>query len=464
MSREPAGSVLLVVHALPPEESSGSPLVADGYARALAAAGWTVTVMAMGPGAPSWDALVVTRRGGEPYERVAVHPTTGPGEAWTIDEPGRPAPTTLPAPGRWSADPVDGVRRLLRRLQPDIVHVVDNVHLPLSIPEVASSLGIPVVRTVSCTEDLCALIAPVSPCSGPRGYCPAPLTVDRCAACLQASANPAFAGFSATGEPSADLRRRRRAERLLGAKRARAVRQFTTVFDRVVFASERFRAYFEATLPLEPAKVRVIAMGVDLDLPDTLEHRSGASGLPLRFLFAAMADPAKGVAAAVETFGHPELTARGDWRLVLAGGGDRSAFGSVLQDPRVSDHGPYKPADLSALLAQADVGLAISVFETFHRTTREYLAGGLAVVGSTAFGITDAVVHGRNGLVFDHAVPGSLRRAVVSLLDDPELVGRLRAGARGTAIRSVREEVDELQDLYRDVLAVRRADPLSRPA
>lgn len=69
-----AGSraVLLVVHALPPDEASGTPLVAHGYATALARAGWDVTVMAIEPGAPTWDRLEVVRRPGEPFSRVPV--------------------------------------------------------------------------------------------------------------------------------------------------------------------------------------------------------------------------------------------------------------------------------------------------------------------------------------------------------------------------------------------------------
>nr|MDA8267314.1 glycosyltransferase family 1 protein [Actinomycetota bacterium] len=95
-------------------------------------------------------------------------------------------------------------------------------------------------------------------------------------------------------------------------------------------------------------------------------------------------------------------------------------------------------------------------FETYHRVTREYLAAGLAVVGSTAFGITDIVVPGANGLSFDHAEPGSLVRAVTALADDRLLLSRLQSGARATAIRSVAEEVDDLQALYRQLVPARR--------
>lgn len=179
--------------------------------------------------------------------------------------------------------------------------------------------------------------------------------------------------------------------------------------------------------------------------------------MPLRLLLLAAADPAKGIAAVVRAFRDPVLAGRDDWRLVLAGGGDRSAFGPLLSDPRVHDHGPYHPAQLAALLAGADVGLSTSVFETFHRVTREYLAAGLPVVGARTFGIVDVVVDGHNGLLFEHRVPGALAQAVVRLLDDRALVGRLADGARATPLRSVDDEVDDLQVLYDEARQVTAA-------
>lgn len=458
-ARDGAGRrVVLVVHALPPEEATGTPLVAHGYATALAAAGWSVTVLAASADAPPWDRLRVERRPGEEFDRVPLGGVGQPGLMWMVDAPTRP----LVVNPRWPGDagePAVAVAALLDRLRPDVVHVVDNVHLPLAIPELAHRLGIPVVRSVSCAEDLCGRLNPVSACSGPSGYCEAPLTVDHCTGCVLSTPDEDWRGFTGRGDEVADAGRRARLRRLLLAKRARAVHHFSEVYDRVLFASPGFRAYFEETLPLDPWRVRLVPMGVDLTLAPAGARPAAPGGEPppLRFLLAGMANPAvKGVGAVVDAFTHPELAGRHDWRLVLAGGRDPAQAGPLPADPRVDWHGPYTPDTLPALLAEADVGLSTSVFETFHRVTREYLAAGLAVIGSGAFGITDVVVPGGNGLRFDHAVDGSLRRAVVTLLDDRALVDRLRAGARATPIRTVAEEVEELQAVYREVIDEKR--------
>src|SRR5664280_298435 len=125
---------------------------------------------------------------------------------------------------------------LLDRVAPDLVHVVNNVHLPLDWPEVAAARGIPVVRSVTCAEDLCGMIAPVSPRSGPDGYCIPPLTPEHCARCLANA--PDSANWA--GVPDA-----------LARKRARSVFQFGAVFARIIFATPGFRHYFEQTLPLD---------------------------------------------------------------------------------------------------------------------------------------------------------------------------------------------------------------------
>ena len=555
-----APSVLLVVHGLPPDEHTGTPLAARGYATELGRRGWDVTVLHPSDGAQGWDRLHRRRWPGEDFWRLAVPPTAARGALWALQAPPFPADPTPPTGG-----PDAAVCAVLDELHPDVVHVIDNVDLPLSIPELAAARGIPVVRTVSCAEDLCGLIAPVSPRSGPGGYCTAPLTAGHCAGCIASTLDPVWAswqhppartpatGSSAAGSPTIDSPTidsptaggltpssptagspttgsptagsptapnassaaaeavRRRHDRLVGLllrKRARAVRHFGDVYDRIVFASANFRQYFEQTLPLDPDRVCVVPMGVDLppiEPGGTGSHRddtaatatgpahagsgtstsdayagkgtsssdgrpaevaappSGADGTPrpagpppVRLVLLALADPAKGIRAVVDAFTHPDLADRGDWRLVLAGGGDRSRFGPLLDDPRVTDHGPYGPGDLARLLGGADVGLSTSVFETYHRVTREYLAAGLAVVGSTAFGITDIVVPGTNGLAFDHAEPESLVRAVTALADDRLLLSRLQSGARATAIRSVAEEVDDLEALYRGLVPARR--------
>lgn len=451
-----APSVLLVVHALPPEENSGTPLVTHGYAETLGGAGWDVTVLSASANARPWALARRSREPFEPFTRLEVPTDFGSGSSW-LDAWSEPRTPSTPI------GTVVQVTRTLERIRPDIVHVVDNVFLPLCIPEIAHEMGMSVVRSVSCAEDLCALVVPVSPCSGPSGYCEPPLSTEHCACCVtELEGAHLLDRFRPTGIAHVDAQRQVELRTLLGAQRARAVHQFRSVFDMVLFASEKFRSYFEQTLPLDPMRTRVVPMGVDVPVidGDSVSNAPGAGAgagrvEPITFLVAGNAHSAKGADAIVSAFTHPEVAQRDDWRLLLAGGGERRLYGRLLEDDRVRDEGPYEPQDLVTLCAHADIGISASVFETFHRVTREYLSRGVPVIGSTAFGISDAIMDGSNGLLFDHTDGTSLRRAVQRVLDDQELLTRLRRGARTTKVRRVAEEVEEISSLYGELIARR---------
>ncbi len=470
--------VLYLVHGLPPEEHSGTPLIAHAYASTLARRGWEVAVLyAAGP-ALSWRMLARRLARGlghaghyhaeDPYLRVAVPRTPWVGSAWALEAPSHRL-------GLHSREAV-AFSRLLEKFRPDLLHVVDNVNLPLDFPELAAAAGVPVVRTVSCAEDLCAFIAPVSALSGPSGYCDGPITPERCASCvagepgrmqLPQQALGASGARGGDGPVDPGLGLARRLLELLESKRARAVSQFTEVFDRVIFSTEAFRDYFCESLELEASRVRVVGMGMELGAWAGARAKCPKGPHePVVFALAGVLDLAKGQGGVVEAFSSPPLAERQDWRLRFFGGGDPQVIAPLLGNEtpgspsRAQWSGAYVPGELADLLSQVDVGLSVSRFETFHRVTREYLLAGLPVVTSPTFGAADIVRDGVNGLVYDPARPGSLAAACSALLDDRPRLERLAAGAAATKVRSVDDEVDELSALYQEVLLEHFSTPV----
>jgi glycosyltransferase involved in cell wall biosynthesis len=435
--------VLYLVHALPPCEFAAVPLTAYDYAKRSGNRGWTTTVVSADPAVNGWGHVRESRDEGQWFTRIAVPPTS-PG-TWGLLEPSAPRDPRSPATRFFV--------HALRRLKPDLVHVVDNVDLPLDWPELAAEAGVPVIRTVTSNEDLCALVPPVSPRSGPSGFCPAPLTPETCASCVTAQrGTPAPAG-------SDDDRVLERLE----AKRSRARQQFGSVFERIVFSNADWRRYFESTLPLDPARVRVIEPGMDLAPWRHQPARASKDpGDPVELVLAGVHQAAQGGLDAVRSFTRPELADRHDYRLRFLGSGDPAILAPLLgSNPNVENVGPYEPRDLPGLLASADVGLSTSPFDPLHRVTREYRLAGLPVVANRAFGVEDLVTDGENGLLYDRSEPDGLVRAVCRILDDRDLLGRLTAGsvAAGSTIRSIDDETADLVALYGEVV---RAHP--RPA
>ncbi|MHB8681194.1 MAG: glycosyltransferase family 4 protein [Acidimicrobiales bacterium] len=461
--------VLYVVHALPPEEFTGTPLVAHTYASGFAGRGWDVGVV-YGSVEPELQA-----HQDEAFVRFPHPPIETNGILWAIEAATRTVQDQ--EGGDWFDD-------LVERFGPDLLHVVDNVSLPLAWPERAATRGVPVVRTVSCAEDLCGLIVPVSPRSGDAGYCGAPITAEHCAGCIEATlpalwGRPTGDGSEPDRPASPGLRaeslraalvdaRQRRLRRMLETKRSRALHQSTSVFDRIVFSTPGWRRYFEATLPLDPAKVRVVEMGLPTEQwPSPRRRRTRPAGDPTVFAWATTLDPARGVEDVVAAFTSPALVDRSDYRLRVHGGGDLTLVRELLdRNPNVEHAGRYDVSDLPGILARADVGISSSLFETFHRVTREYLLAGLPVVANTTFGIEGVIGHDVNGLVYDHRRPGSLADAVIAMLDDPARQERLAEGATSTPVRPSGDEIEELAALYDELLSSGRAHDrgVERPA
>jgi glycosyltransferase involved in cell wall biosynthesis len=447
--------VLYLVHGLPPEEYTGTPIVTRAYATGMVRRGWRAGVVYASPDAPAVPEGLPADEGFERFPVLAPQPN---GLLWAVEGASHPFAT--------DSREVLQFGQILERFRPDVLHVVDNVTMPLEWPELAHEAGVAVVRTVSAAEDLCGLIGPVSPRSDPVGYCEAPITPERCAICIEAVfddrwGQPGPEDDAGTGDPgmlraAADLSAgllRARAERLrttLRVKRARAARQFGEIFDVTVFATPGWRDYFVASLPLEPDRVRVVEMGLDLS-PWSPERRRRRRprGEPLVLAWATTLGAARGTDDVVAAFTGPALLERADYRLRIHGVGDTTLIEPLLEkNPNVEFTGRYHAAELPSLLGQADAGLSTSLFETFHRVPREYLLAGLPVVANPTFGIRDLIRHRHNGLLYEHTRPGSLAEAVITLLDDRELEETLADGARNTPVRSADEELDELAALY----------------
>lgn len=81
----------------------------------------------------------------------------------------------------------------------------------------------------------------------------------------------------------------------------------------------------------------------------------------------------------------------------------RSAdYAQVIQEAGIVDHGPYKQDELPAILANADIGLVLSIWEdNGPQVVMEMLNNHVPVVGTRMGGIPDFVKDGENGFLFD---------------------------------------------------------------
>jgi glycosyltransferase involved in cell wall biosynthesis len=95
----------------------------------------------------------------------------------------------------------------------------------------------------------------------------------------------------------------------------------------------------------------------------------------------------------------------------------------------------YRHQDLSALLRDHQMLLSASLAEGFSLALPEGMACGLAPVATDISGAREIVGHAENGLLVPTRDASALAAAILRLLDDRELLARLRSAAHSTAQR-----------------------------
>ncbi|MBT8768104.1 glycosyltransferase family 1 protein [Pseudomonas sp. DB1] len=121
-------------------------------------------------------------------------------------------------------------------------------------------------------------------------------------------------------------------------------------------------------------------------------------------------------------------------RLILVGDGPQRA---MLQQamPEAIFCGIQRGEELARHYASGDLFLFPSLSETFGNVVLEALASGLAVVAFDQAAAAQHIRHGHNGALALPDEPGSFLDAAIWLLEDPEILRRVRLNARQHAGR-----------------------------
>ena len=112
-------------------------------------------------------------------------------------------------------------------------------------------------------------------------------------------------------------------------------------------------------------------------------------------------------------------------------------------------------SDVLALARSADLFVMSSVTEGLGSTVLDAMAMGLAVVGTRAGGIPEAVVDGETGLLIPVADPPALADAIVSLMNDPARRARFGDAGRQRVARhfTVDHLVERTFAVYQEVVS-----------
>ena len=137
----------------------------------------------------------------------------------------------------------------------------------------------------------------------------------------------------------------------------------------------------------------------------------------------------------------------------------REVMSRIKADRTVNYHGQYGSEQLPVILATTDITVIPSRMESFSLVTRESLHAKVPVIGPDIGGIPEVIQDNINGFLFRSGDYRDLANKLMILIRHPEKLNTLRNGIG--PIRTIAEEVDELESIYQDALC-RRGAPVGR--
>ena len=163
----PVQRILFVNHNIAPYELTGTPLTTLNHARGMKARGFEVSVLIADPsvqqGVPKSD-----------LDGISLYkiPKLDQEETFFSGTPAEALPHYR-----------QSIHDILQDFRPDIIHINDYVYMPSELIRCFSSAGVPVVRNICNTEEICYQIDPVLYSGRTVNLCGGPGDMKRCAEC-----------------------------------------------------------------------------------------------------------------------------------------------------------------------------------------------------------------------------------------------------------------------------------------
>ena len=442
--------ILFTVHQFFPESRAGVELVTLGLAKELRARGHEPFVLAAKRSLPGGIRPHETEDyeyDGIPVRRVG-RPEEGPSRPYRLNYR--------------NGEMAEKAREYALEVGPDVVHAMHLQGLSASIVPALKDLGLPVVFTAADFWTVCPVVDlrrhDGAMCGGPETH--------HCVRCI-ADRNPDPRVRKRADLPGAAVRVAGLLSRTPLTRFSGALRQVADVRERPARIRERVEgvdrllAYTRLTEDLlsrngvGAGKTLVSPYGIDGDRLREAGARRRPSGT-LRVGFVGTLAPHKGPDLLVEAF--KMLPRDLDAALSIHGGGeDYEEYVEQLRtlaggDARISLPGAFPREELGRVLAGTDVLVVPSRwYENGPGVVFEAFASGAPVVATDLGGMSEFVRHGENGLLFRLDDAGDLARQLRRLVEEPDLLAKLKGGIR--PVKTVGDYVGELEEVYAGLVA-----------
>ena len=358
-------------------------------------------------------------------------------------------------------------REYLRETEPDVVHAEHFQGLSASVIPVIRAFGVPLVYTATDFWTFCPVVDlrrhDGALCRGPE--------VSHCTRCIASrypgtrmkqavdlTPPPVLKAAGVVSEtPVSRLSHQLRQVRAL-KQRPGVIRRKMEGVDRIIVYTKLMRELLLEN-GIGKNKIEVSHYGIDTSgIKKVPADRPFAP--PLRVGFVGTLAPHKGCDVLVRAF--RELPAGLDATLHVYGNLERfKPFVEKLRglaggDGRIDFAGPFGRDEVGEVLSKLDVLVVPSRwYENGPGVIFEAHAAGIPVIATDLGGMSEFIRPEKDGLLFELEDHEDLARQLRRLAEEPGLLQRLRSGIG--PVKTVAENVDELEELYARLLEENRA-------
>lgn len=227
--------------------------------------------------------------------------------------------------------------------------------------------------------------------------------------------------------------------------------------DQVIAVSQATGNWLSERRGISPSKVSLIPYGVDLKLYNKQAQKAVRRELGIK-----EDDPVVGMTSRLtEQKGHIYLVEAAEeiverfpnCRFVIAGDGElRSFLEKAVAERNLASNFLFLGFrhDLHRLFSAFDVFTLPSLYEGLPNVVLEAMATSLPVVATPVDGTKEAVVDGETGILVSVKQPDKLARAIVRLLENPDLAERMGKSGRQRVEKmfSLEKQVSSFESLY----------------
>ncbi len=420
--------ILHVVHQYPPHHIGGTELYTQTLGRYQALSGHSVAVFTPSSQIENNRALQVNLEQGVRVYRMPVEPRSR---------------TRVFRDSFRQQQLKTAFEDVLRKEEPDIVHLQHLMGLPMALVDAVTAAAIPFVVTLHDYWYVCAnaqLLTNTDQaiCAGPDA------SFINCAQCAFARAGRPNVGWLAPSfAPLMAFRNKRLNDILTKASRIIAPTQFV------------YRTYADIGAPT--AKMKTVRHGLELPRKEIEEarelHRNRRRDGRLHIGYVGGISWQKGIHVLIEAVN--KLPAD---QVFLTIFGDLSPFPDyvdqlhrIVKHPGIKLAGRLSHEQLWTTLANFDVVIIPTLwYETSSLILDEAFAVGVPVVASRVGVMGEKIDEGINGRLFPVGDEDALSHIIMQLIEKPDIVTRLQVGI--PTVRTIEEHVRDIEDVYNDAV------------